>query len=374
MGATLQDIRNKIRRITARPNDNQITDSQIDDYINTYYIYDMPEQLKMESFRTTWQFVTQPNIMTYNMPVDTYLQSTVPVYIAGYQCVMTQNRESFYRYCPNLNFMQQAISLGNGGNGSIVPYIGTLSSVPIMAGFPQNFDSTSPGQPPPMSLFNWRVMFSAPNTTGGMSILVDSGPSTADKTIGYLYDPELDLYDPTGGITWRGTINYITGAYVLGNIVNVLGFRDSVPNGASINVQYTPYVASRPQNVCVFQDQILLFPIPDQAYTVSFEVYQKPTAFFWDLSDPLNPVPPPGTSTPQLKELWQLLAYGAADKIFADNADFENLGKFRPLLEEQMKLCMRRTIGQYSSERAATIYTEQTGLSQYPFSNVYSGF
>jgi hypothetical protein len=364
MSATLQDIRNKVRRITARPNQNQISDPQIDDYINTYYLYDMPEQLKMESFRTTWQFVTQPNIMTYNMPVDTYLQSTVPVYVAGYQCSMTQNRESFFRFSPNLNFMQQAISLGDGGNGSVTPYTGTLTSTPIMSGFAQNFDLSSTAQPIPMSLFNWRVMFSAPNATGGMSILVDSGPSAADKTIGYLFDPDADTYNPAGGATWKGTINYITGAYVLGNTTNVLGFKSAVPVGASINVQYTPYVASRPQNVCVYQDQVMLFPIPDQAYTVSFEVYQKPTAF-------VTAVP---TATPQLTELWQLLAYGAADKIFADNADFENLGKFRPLLEEQMKLCMRRTIGQYSSERAATIYTEQTGLTQYPFSNVYSGF
>jgi hypothetical protein len=362
MAATLQDIRNKVRRITARPSDNQISNAQIDDYINTYYLYDMPEQLKMESFRTTWQFVTQPNIMAYNMPVDTYLQSTVPVYCGGYQCVMTQNRESFYRYCPNLNFMQQAISLGDGGDGSVTPYTGTLSSVPIMSGYSQNFSATSPGQPPVMANFNWRVMFSAPNGLGGMSILVDSGPSTANKTIGYLQSL-TDTYDPSGA-TSRGTINYITGAYVLGNVGLGIGFDAPVPVGASINVQYTPYVASRPQNVCVFQDQILLFPIPDSAYTVSFEVYQKPTAF-------VTAVP---TATPQLTELWQLLAYGASDKIFSDNADFENLGKFRPLLEEQMKLCMRRTIGQYSSERAATIYTEQTGLSQYPFSNVYSGF
>ena len=32
---TLQDIRNKVRRVTGRPNAAQITDAQIDQYINT---------------------------------------------------------------------------------------------------------------------------------------------------------------------------------------------------------------------------------------------------------------------------------------------------------------------------------------------------
>jgi len=56
------------------------------------------------------------------------------------------------------------------------------------------------------------------------------------------------------------------------------------------------------------------------------------------------------------------------------NADFENLQKFRPLLDEQMNLCLRRTLVQQTSERVATIYTEQAGPPQYPFGNLFSGF
>jgi hypothetical protein len=115
--------------------------------------------------------------------------------------------------------------------------------------------------------------------------------------------------------------------------------------------------------VVFFQDQFILYPVPDQAYTVSFETYKYPTA----LASALNP-------SPQLQEWWQLLAYGAADKIFADNADFENLEKFRPLLQEQMNLCLRRTIVQQTSERVSTIYTEQSAFPQYPFGNLFSGF
>lgn len=82
----------------------------------------------------------------------------------------------------------------------------------------------------------------------------------------------------------------------------------------------------------------------------------------------------PTTAIPQVAEWWQLLAYGAADKIFADAGDFEMMNKFRPLLQEQMNLVLRRSIVQPTSERVATIYTEQTQFPQYPFGNLFTGF
>ena len=114
----------------------------------------------------------------------------------------------------------------------------------------------------------------------------------------------------------------------------------------------------------------MLYPIPDQAYTVSFEVYKYPVDFFLAANGAYT-----ATLQPQLNEWWQLLAYGAADKIFADNADFESMAKFRPLLDEQMNLVLRRTIVQQTSERTATIYTENNnGSGTFGFGNLFSGF
>lgn len=331
---TLADIRSKVRRITARPSVNQISDAQIDQYINTYYLYDMPAQLKLESFRTMYQFVTTPNVHVYNFPTDLYLEAMPPVYVAGYQCYMSQNRETFFRQNPRVNFNQQQVALGTGAMG---PYTGILSNLPIMRGWNTNPASTS------IAGVNWAVLFSgivAGSTT--MTTLVDDG-------LGNLFDlSDADFSAP------RGTIDYITGAFSV-------TFASAIGVGASINAQYVPYKASRPNSCLFYQDQIQLYPIPDQAYTVSFEAYKLPTAFV-------------GTATvsPQLKELWQLLAYGAADKIFSDNADIESMMKFRPLLEEQLKFCMRRTICQYSTERVSTIYTDQTAPNQFPFN--FSGY
>lgn len=353
--ATLATIRNKVRRITARPNANQITDQQIDEYINTFYVYDFPEHLKLQNLRVNFQFTTTANIAVYDFPKEYYLANMPPVYIAGYQSYMTQSRENFFRINPSLDFLQQQIYTGNGTQG---PYTGQFcTATPIVRGFKQNPPGAYSPTPVPVRKINYQVIVSGIDANGNSQTLVDDGGGAATiNQTGNL----IDVNDPSDTPTVRGVINYITGSVS----INANGFLLPIPNGNPINIQYTPYVASRPQSVVFYQDQFMVYPIPDQAYIVSFEAYQYPTAF----------ASAPSSQEPQLREWWQLLAYGAADKIFSDNADFENMMKFRPLLKEQMNLCQRRTITQQTSERTATIYTEQSPFQQFPFGNTFGGF
>ncbi len=351
--STLADIRQKVRRITGRPSAAQITDAEIDNYVNTFYRFDLPQHLKMESLLVNFEFTTTANIPVYDFPTDTYLTNMPPVFIAGYRTYMTQSRENYFRNNPQLNFLQQTVATGDGSTG---PYTGTLTQLPIIPGFKPNppgsySDSTIAGNDIEAQFLKWNVIFSglgAPDATSGIApsiTLVDDGQ-------GNLFDSTDTTTDPASA---RGTINYITGAFSLNT------FASAIPVGNDINAQYIPYVASRPQQVMFFEDQFIVYPIPDQAYTVSFEVYKYPTALANSTDDP------------QLASWWQTLAYGAACKIFADNANFEDLQKFQILLDEQMKLILRRTIMQYTSERTATIFTEQTQLNQYPFGNLFGG-
>ena len=341
MPYTLTDIRNKVRRITGRPTASQITDAQIDEYINTAYTQDLPAQLKLENLRVNYQFVTSANIPVYDFPTDLYLDIMPPVFIAGYQCYMTQSRQEFLRIFPEINQLQTSVATGTGVTG---PYTFTVTNIPIMRGWKRNPPGAyNVGTSPAPALINWNVVISSTDALGNSVTLVDDGQ-------GSLFDPgDVDTTIP------RGTVNYITGTVA----INAIGFKSLIPNGTPINAQYVPYKASRPRVALFFQDQIQLYPVPDQAYTVSFECYQKPT----DLTASVNP---------KLDEWWQLIAYLAADKIFADNADLDNLQKFRPLLEEQLKLVQRRTIVQQSSDRAQTIYTTtNTGIG-FPYMSPYS--
>lgn len=373
---TLADIRNKVRRITGRMNAAEITDAQIDQYVNTYYLYDLCEQLRIESFRYNWQFVTNANTAVYDFPKELYLTNMPPIYIGGYQSYLTQSRENFFRVNPQLNLLQQQVATGNNTVG---PYSFTLSNHPIMPGFKRNPPGAYsvsvasvpgiPGTDVPASELNWNVLISALNTNGTSVNLIDDGGCSASghSNLGLLFDPDDTSTLPANA---RGTINYLTGQV---NINAAPGFANFIPRGNPINCQYIPYVASRPQSAVFYQDQIILYPVPDQAYTVSLEAYKYPTAFLAPAGSPAG-TPADGANVPQLREMWQLLAYGAADKIFADNGDIDSMMKYRPLLEEQLKLLQRRTIVQYTSERVSTIYTEQAGVPQYPFGNLFSGF
>lgn len=362
---TLQDIRNKVRRVTARPNDTQITDAQIDEYINNYYQYDFPAELRLQNNRVTYQFLTNAGYNVYDFPTDLYFENLPPVYVGGYQTFMSQNRENFYRINPQLSLIQQNCAFGNGTVG---PYTFTLQQTPICRGYkpnPPGAYSSSTVTDIAAPYINWKVLIYGTDVNGNNVSLVDDGGGTSIVGLGRFFDPGIDKgtglpYDPsTIGIVSRGIINYSTGQVTIG--AGALGFRTPIAAGAPINAQYVPYVASRPQSVCFYQDQFILWPVPDQAYTVSFEAYKKPTALL------------AAGDTPQLNEWWQALAYGAADRIFADNGDMENLQKYRPLLDEQLNLVQRRTIVQMTSERTASIYTEQSNLPQYPFGNLFGG-
>lgn len=356
----LTAIRQKIRKMTARPSQNQITDNEIDDYINTFYLYDMPKHLWVESLRYNYQFTTTANIPIYDFPTNTFITDMPPVYIGGYQSYMTQSRQNFFRINPQLNFLQQSVYTGTGlANG----YTGALlSQTPIVPGFkpnPPGAYSTNGPNILPASRINWNVLVSAQGTASLTSGIAPS-LQLIDDGLGNLVDPTDPGVTAGTGYVIRGSINYITGAIN----IDPIGFASPVPVGNPINVQYVPYVASRPQQAMFFQDQIYLYPIPDQGYTVSFEAYRMPTAFLDSNA----------SSNPQLNDWWQLLAYGAADKIFSDSGDLEQMQQYRPLLEEQMNLVQRRTIQQQTSERVATIYTEQSAFPQYPFGNLFSGF
>lgn len=363
---TLLDIRNKVRRVTGKLSDNEITDNQIDTYINNYYQYDFPEELRLQNTKFTYQFVTNAGYGVYDFPTDLYLENMPPVYVGGYQIYMTQSRESFYRVTPQLSFVEQNVDVGTNATG---PYQFMLNNAPICRGSkpnPPGAYSSSTFKDIAAPFLNWRVLIYGTDANGNNVSLVDDGGGSTAGGFGLLFDPKvnvntnLPIDQSTDVGVARGVINYTTGQVDIG-VGALLGFSTPIANGASINAQYVPYTASRPQSVCFYQDQFMLWPIPDRAYTISFETYKKPTAMVND------------GDSPQLSEWWQALAYGASDRIFADNGDIENLQKFRPLLDEQLKLIQRRTIVQQTSERTATIYTQQSSLQAYPFGSYFGG-
>lgn len=292
----LQTIRNKVRALTANPSPQQLSDATIDQYINTYYLYDLPDQLRLFNLKTVYSFTTQPNIDVYTLPIDLYTSFHPPLYVAGYYCKYTQSRSELFQIYPEI--LQNSV-LGSG-NGTAGPYTFTLTNAPVarnsvlIAGIDANN-------------FSWNL------TDDGAGNLVGGG---------------------------SGTVDYLTG-------VATFTFGGVIPASENITGNFYFYQPSRPQCGMVYQDSITLRPIPDQAYQVQLDAYILPTALLTVNQDPF------------LKQVWQLLACGAALKILEDRNDVENYAFVAEILKKYEYEAVYRTSVQRSNQRVATIYTQQ---------------
>lgn len=315
--STLERIRVKVRRLTKSPSAVQISDSEIDEYVNTFVLYDFPEHLRMFYLRKTLTFYTRPYIDTYSTVTtatddplynfkNKYTSTHTPMYIAGVQAYYSQSREQFFGIYPMNN---SVASIGVTGNGVRTNFTGILSSKPVLRN---------------------NVLFSSVDANNNGLALKDDGN-------GNLVVPNST---PTAPVS---SINYVTGAYVL-------NFPTAPAVGAAINSQTIPYVPSRPQGICFFEDSFILRPVPDQPYGVNLEVYVRPTELL------------SSTQMPDLAEWWQYISYGAAKKVLEDRMDPDTVQVIMPEFKKQENLILRRTIVQQTNERAATIFTEQSSI------------
>lgn len=353
---TLEQIQIKVRRLTRSPSTAQLSDAELNNYINTFIVYDFPEHLRTFNLRTQFTFYTNQGQDVYNTDIasfagavnnplynfqNLYLSIHKPVFIAGYQSYFSQSREQFYGIYPILSNISKTMNRGDGATTNFTGVINSQQAI-VPAGFNQQ-----------ISLLQSNVIFSA-NSSSGVSIsLVDVpvvDPVSGFKTnIGNLYDPNSAAYKaalttpPTVALP-DNNINYLTGVY---NIT----FSSPPAAGNIINSETVPLIQSRPQALLFYSNQFIVRPIPDQVYAINFEAYQRPTALLAT------------NQVPELEEYWQYIAYGSAKKVFEDRMDMESVAQIMPEYKKQEALCLRRTLVQYTNERTATIYTEQTSFS-----------
>ena len=77
---TLQTIQQKVRRLTRTPSTAQLSDDDINQYINTFVVYDFPEHLRMFNLRTQFTFYANPYQDVY--PTDEISFVGVTVFIS----------------------------------------------------------------------------------------------------------------------------------------------------------------------------------------------------------------------------------------------------------------------------------------------------
>lgn len=116
--ATLDDIIVKVRKLTGSGTSNQLTDAQIIDYINSFYLYDFPAQFRSLKLKDKYTFNTQRGIDTYPFDSEHYTTIEMPCYVAKREVQLFQDPASFFSVWFNWQY-QETLTQGNGSNGGV---------------------------------------------------------------------------------------------------------------------------------------------------------------------------------------------------------------------------------------------------------------
>ena len=341
--ATLQDIIVKVRRLTGSATNFELTDAQIIDYINSFYLYDFPAQFRSLKLKDKLVFNTQRGIDTYPFDMEHYTTIQQPVFCAKRSIQLYYDQWQFFGFWYNWQY-QDTLATANGGAG---PYAGTTTANPIIRSYNNNPEVTSP-------LFNTnssvthQPTYPQTNLQRVQNLLI---------TVNISYGRSLNVTDDGAGVLIGdciagGTINYETGA------VAGLTFTQAVPAGEKITIQYGPAKLAIPQAIMFFQNQFTLRPVPDKGYTIEIIAYRQPSQAILGTEDPSNPN---YTGTPELLEWWECLAFGAAKKIYEDRLDDDGVALMDRSLNERYQLAFTRTYAELGKQQMASIFADQLG-------------
>jgi hypothetical protein len=337
-----------VRRILKQPNPQDISDATIGDYLNRFYVYDVPARIQLFDLKTQFNLELTPNVDQYNAPITylpggavipTYNSYLTPAYIDGYQIVMQQSHDQWMKLFPNKVFNQ----FQQNGTGVAGPYTFTIAQPPIVQGHrDQNLqppgNTINPGGLQEGLLIS-NVYVTAIDVNGHLNVAQDDPQSATSGNL-IQYDP----LNPANAPSIVGTVNYITGAVTVTFLYNI-------PTTSQINYQCIPYAAGRPQAVLFYDNTFTFRPIPDKPYVFAIDAYYNPAAF-------LNT-----TNAVVYRWMTEYLARGTARKILQDYGDVEQLQLYEPMFREQENFVLRRTTRQNSNVRVATIYQGQTSYS-----------
>jgi hypothetical protein len=375
-GWSLQNIEAKVRSITGRPSEDQLSNQEVTDYINNYYVYMMPFELKEQIENQYLQFKTTPGKDVYVFP-EGYFTDSPGAYADGFPLVFYQDPDIFFQDWPQ----QYAVDNIATGNASQITFTGGLQNPPVVIGslFITSDDpltneqqvvqdqgnivnqqiSTGTGintyngiltvfqiQPGTLSITDGVETF----TDGGTGSLVGSlgGRGTIVYSTGVwsvtfnaaviagvgieaTYQTNLTIGTLSGD--GAGTINYITGAYSV-------TFNSTPAASAYIYAKYIGYSGNRPQGVLWWNNQFTMRPVPDQAYNILMQGFIKPNILMLFNDTPLQ------------VEWGQLIAYGAALDIFSSTGDLDNYERYYPIFKRMENIALGRTIQQYTASQS----------------------
>jgi len=273
----------KIRQVTGRFSEEDMSNVEIGERLNDYYQLRFPAEVKLEQKLVHYEFLTTPNQATYAVPDTTYTNYEPPAMLNGLSMIWYQDPARFEAENP----LQYNFTNPWTGDGVTVTFATTLLSYPLYPGT--------------LTLSDNSEVFEDITTTW----------TTADVDI-------------TGSLGGTATINYDTGAVSA-------TFNVAPASGQLIYLNYVQFQPNRSEALLYFANQFQLSPIPDQIYKIKMKAYQIVTA----LTE--------ATDRPELDEWGPCLAYGTSLGIFSDYGENDAYSETTALHKEQISLILTRT-------------------------------
>jgi hypothetical protein len=339
---TLQDIIEKIRTVSASGNSLQVTDEKIIKYINSYYSYDFPDELRILKLKDVYTFNTIQGVDTYPFNFDEWSTIEAPAYCGKLQMSLFQDKQSFYSY----NFNTQQLETFASGDGTTGPYSGNTQATPVIRSVNNNPMASTPTSDTSIFPTGYPPTFSENNISRIQNILIAA--NTATSSLRVTDDGAGNLI---GDCAVGGTIDYFTG-----DITN-LTFTQAVPSGNDINIQYIQMVQGQPYNMLFFQNQFVVRPVPDQSYTIEVTAYRDPSKALLGTSDPTAP---DLNGRPEAFEWWEIIAFGVAQKLYQDRLDMDGYNLMETFINEAYSRAQTRTYAQIGKRAVNTMFRDES--------------
>ena len=349
---TLANAITKTRKLTGSSNSFQVTDTDIVQQMHSFYSYDLPAKFRSLKLKDVYTFTTNVGQDVYPFNSELYITVNQPCYCAKREIKLFNDPWSFY----GANFNWQQYTNFASGNGTTGPYSGNTTAFPLAPSV-----NNDPGTETERNLFFpqsrvQNILITAnvigANGIGQTQNVTDDGQGNliqifqtsngGNQEYGWTYYRQYASSTPT--VPGNATINYQTGA------ITGLVFAEAIPSGTPIQVQYNPKQLSIPLAIMFWQNQFTLTPTPDKGYTVELTCYRQPIQAL---------IAADQTGNPELSEWWEILAVGAAKKIFENRLDSDGVMFIDKMLKERYDIIESRTYAQIGQQRIGTLYTDQ---------------
>lgn len=315
MGTTwdLAAIRSKVRNLTGRPSTNQLSNNDLDDYINHFYMEDLIANLELFEFDNEFIFQTTENVESYdNVPRNFVV--TDSAFINGDPLRVFKDWDTFF-----FEFAREYVtreSVGTG-DGSTNPITGTLNKTPV-APEGMTFDDDTEIFTPNNKIKITSITNADPAvitsedahglTTGdkvqiqGIDVPQGYEPSEGDKksmasinntitTITSLTSTTFELDDVdssslseyvSGGEVIPISITRLTGdkggtgSVTLSDGTFSLSFNTAPSDGQDVRANYEVYSTGKPDGMLFYGDELFVRPVPDGTYQIRLLISERP--------------------------------------------------------------------------------------------------